>query len=117
MADAQRAHVLCPRWAKPLHRLAAAQLAAGRAAAAVASCRAGEALSAPSAGGRSDFGSLLDRAAVVGMLCGNAAGFDGVQLEVRWAALGCDAMRCDGLGAGWRGGVARARLAASAAGC
>ena len=60
-----------------------AQLGARQWAAAVAACRAGEALVPLDSEGRCEFTPLLDTAAVHAARAGSLAGYDGAQLEVR----------------------------------
>ncbi|KAK3238945.1 hypothetical protein CYMTET_51090 [Cymbomonas tetramitiformis] len=84
-ADASRATVLRPGWAKPHYRLAQARCELGSYQQAVESCRRGEAL-LEAAGDRSkEFAPLLDKVAQVAALHGSLAGFDGSLLEVRSA--------------------------------
>jgi hypothetical protein len=87
--SALQAHKLRPDWPKPLHRLAHAQLGAGRFEAAIAACMAGESLVAASSEGLTEFSSLWDEAAVAAALQGNLAGYSGTQLEVEMRVSVC----------------------------
>jgi hypothetical protein len=77
----------------------------GRWAAAVAACRAGEALARRSADGSTEFTPLMDDIAVAAARAGSTAGYDGDQLEVRIGNSVCVCVLvCLCVWVGWGGG-------------